>query len=84
MQERSSAIQKRGGALISTLVVPDKQHAQVLGIRVGRYTAQPNAAQLQEIAEVIDSGKVKLFVDLPQAADAQQRRRMSISASKSF
>jgi NADPH:quinone reductase-like Zn-dependent oxidoreductase len=58
-QQRSFAVIKPEGALISTLQEPDKARAAELNIRVGRYTAQPNGAQLQEIAELIDQGKVK-------------------------
>jgi NADPH:quinone reductase-like Zn-dependent oxidoreductase len=74
-QERSFAVVKPGGALISTLAEPDPQRAASQGIRVGRYTAQPNGAQLQDIASLIDAGKVKVTVDstfgLHQAAEAQ-------------
>jgi NADPH:quinone reductase-like Zn-dependent oxidoreductase len=74
-QERSFGVVKPGGALISTLQEPDKARAKKLNIRVGRYTAQPNGAQLQEIAELIDQGKVKVVVastfHLREAAEAQ-------------
>ncbi|KAA0690959.1 NADP-dependent oxidoreductase [Neorhizobium sp. P12A] len=61
-QDRSFDVVKPGGALISTLKEPDKARAAELSIRVGRYTAQPNGSQLQEIAELIDQGKVKVVV----------------------
>ncbi|MFP3547200.1 zinc-binding dehydrogenase [Rhizobium sp. SIMBA_035] len=74
-QERSFSVVKPGGALISTLQEPDKARAKKLKIRAGRYTAQPNGAQLQEIAALIDEGKVKVVVastfKLRQAAEAQ-------------
>jgi NADPH:quinone reductase-like Zn-dependent oxidoreductase len=74
-QQRSFSIVKPGGALISTLQEPDKGRTAELNIRVGRYTAQPNGAQLQEIAELIDQGKVKVVVagtfELREAAEAQ-------------
>jgi NADPH:quinone reductase-like Zn-dependent oxidoreductase len=74
-QERSFGVVKPGGALISTLQEPDKARAKKLNIRAGRYTAQPNGAQLQEIAELIDHGKVKVVVastfQLREAAEAQ-------------
>jgi NADPH:quinone reductase-like Zn-dependent oxidoreductase len=57
-QERSFSAVKPGGALISTLQEPDKARAKKLNILSGRYTAQPNGAQLQEIAALIDQGKV--------------------------
>ena len=74
-QERSFSVVKPGGALISTLQDPDKARAETLKIRAGRYTAQPNGAQLQEIAALIDQGMVKVVVactfELRQAAEAQ-------------
>ncbi|MGR9424327.1 zinc-binding dehydrogenase [Rhizobium leguminosarum] len=74
-QERSFRVVKPGGALISTLQEPDKARAKKLNIRAERYTAQPNGAQLQEIADLIDQGKVKVVVastfGLRRAAEAQ-------------
>lgn len=74
-QERSFGVIKAGGALISTLQEPDKRKAKKQNIRVGRYTAQPSGTQLQEIAALIDQGKVKVVVDatfgLRQVAEAQ-------------
>jgi NADPH:quinone reductase-like Zn-dependent oxidoreductase len=74
-QERSFSVVKPGGALISTLQDPDKGRAADQNIRVGRYTAQPNGAQLQEIADLIDEGKVKVVVantfELREVAEAQ-------------
>lgn len=78
-QQRSFNIVKPGGALISTLQEPDKAQAAERNIRVGRYTAQPNGAQLQKIAELIDQGKVKVVVastfELREAAEAQAALR---------
>jgi hypothetical protein len=74
-QERSFSVVKSGGALISTLQEPNIARADELNIRGARYTAQPNGAQLQEIATLIDQGKVKVVVDstfgLHQVAEAQ-------------
>ncbi|WP_259665748.1 zinc-binding dehydrogenase [Rhizobium binae] len=74
-QQRSFSVVKPKSALISTLQEPDKARAKELGIRVGRYTAQPNGGQLREIAQLIDQGKVKVVVastfGLAQAAAAQ-------------
>ena len=74
-QDRSFHVVKPGGALISTLQEPDKARAAERNIRVGRYTAQPNGAQLQEIAKLVDEGKVKVVIadtfELHEAAKAQ-------------
>jgi NADPH:quinone reductase-like Zn-dependent oxidoreductase len=56
-QERSFSVIKPGGALISTLQEPDKGRAADRNIRGRRYTAQPNGAQLREIANLIDQAR---------------------------
>lgn len=75
-QERSFAVLKRGGILVSTLTEPDQEKARAHGVRALRYTATENAAELDEIARLIDAGKVKPKVSkvfpLAEAAKAQQ------------
>ena len=75
-QERSWAVLKPGGIIVSTLTEPDQDRAAREGKRGTRYTAQPNAAQLGEITALIDAGKVRVHVDrtfaLEQAATAQK------------
>jgi NADPH:quinone reductase-like Zn-dependent oxidoreductase len=61
-QERSWEVVKDGGALISTIAEPSRERAQARGVRVARYTAQPNAGQLAEIGRLIDAGQVKVHV----------------------
>jgi NADPH:quinone reductase-like Zn-dependent oxidoreductase len=74
-QTRSFAIVREGGALISTLNEPDRQKLAEHGIRGGRYTAQPNGDQLEQIGRLIDSGRVTPAVDrtypLARAAEAE-------------
>ncbi len=75
-QERSFAVLKRGGILVSTLAEPDQEKARAHGVRALRYTVNENAAELDEIARLIDAGKVspkvsKVF-SLAEAAEAQQ------------
>ena len=74
-QERSFKVVKPGGALISTLQEPDEARAADCNIRAARYTAQPNGAQLQQIADLIDESKVKVVIastfELREAAKAQ-------------
>jgi NADPH:quinone reductase-like Zn-dependent oxidoreductase len=75
-QERSWAILKRGGILISTLNEPSREMAAARGARGKRYTAAESGADLAEIAALIDSGKVKPVIaktfPLEEAAAAQQ------------
>jgi NADPH:quinone reductase-like Zn-dependent oxidoreductase len=76
-QKRSWSVLKRGGSIVSTLGQPpqrdaDKHHARGVG-----YMAQPNAAQLTEIAQLIDEGSVRPMVRgsfaLEDVRAAQQR-----------
>ena len=73
-QDRSFAVLKPGGALISTVQEPDKARAAEKHLKAERYMATPNGGQLAEIAALIDAGKVKVEVartfPLAQAADA--------------
>jgi NADPH:quinone reductase-like Zn-dependent oxidoreductase len=74
-QARSFAVLKRGGAMVSTLQKPDATKAKAQDIRVASYQANASAAQLAEIARLIDGGKVRAFVSrtfkLEDVAEAQ-------------
>jgi NADPH:quinone reductase-like Zn-dependent oxidoreductase len=74
-QDRSFAILKDGGALISTLEEPDAQKAKARNLRTAHYMTQPNAAQLAEIGELLEQGKIKprIFATYPleEAARAE-------------
>jgi NADPH:quinone reductase-like Zn-dependent oxidoreductase len=75
-QERSFAVLKKGGVLVSTLTEPNQDKARKFGVRGLRYTVEPNAAELDEIARLIDAEKVKPKVSkvftLAEAAKAQE------------
>jgi NADPH:quinone reductase-like Zn-dependent oxidoreductase len=75
-QDRSWQVLKRGGRLISTLKPPSEDKARERGAHGSIYMAQPNAAQLREIAGLIDGGQVRVHVSakypLEQAAKAQE------------
>jgi NADPH:quinone reductase-like Zn-dependent oxidoreductase len=73
-QERSFSVIKPGGALISTLQEPDKGRAADRNIRGRRCTAQPNGAQLREIANLIDQarkGRRRKHLSAREVAEAQ-------------
>jgi NADPH:quinone reductase-like Zn-dependent oxidoreductase len=57
-QDRSWAVLKDGGAMVSTLKEPDAAKAAAKHARAAHYMAQPNGGQLAEIARLIDDGKV--------------------------
>lgn len=77
-QDRSWAVLREGGIMVSTLQAPDKAKAAAHKARSApRYTAQPNGAQLKDIADLIDAGKVKVVVSetypIEDVATAHQR-----------
>ncbi|HEY1610730.1 MAG TPA: NADP-dependent oxidoreductase, partial [Paraburkholderia sp.] len=55
-QQRSWAVIKQGGALISTLTEPSQIEASKHGARAARYTARPDGDQLRRIVELFESG----------------------------
>jgi len=69
-QERSWAVLKAGGALLSTLTEPSQSEATRRGARGARYTARPDGAQLAEIARLIDRGQVDVKVTATFPFDA--------------
>lgn len=76
-QDRSFAVLKDGGALISTLKEPDPAKAAQKQLRAAkRYMAEPSGAQLAEIGKLIDLGlvmpQVTRVFPLGEAARAEQ------------
>lgn len=76
-QERSWAVLKPGGRLISTLTKPSPERAKARGARGENYMAEPDADELREIGQLIDAGKLRPHVDavfrLADAGAAQQQ-----------
>src|SRR2546430_17035423 len=62
-QERSWSVLKKGGNLVSLVQPPSEEKAEELGVRAAIIGAQPNGAQLAEIAKIIDSGKLAPIID---------------------
>jgi NADPH:quinone reductase-like Zn-dependent oxidoreductase len=79
-QERSWQVLKKGGALLSIVQPPSAEKAKALGVRAVFVASHPNGAQLTAIAEVIDSGNLKVVVNqiLPLA---EVRRAHELSQS---
>lgn len=77
MQERSWAVLKDGGTMVSTLAKPSEAKAREHHARATNYVAHPDGTELAEIRSLIDSGQVKPCVlatyPLDHAAEAQQR-----------
>ena len=62
-QERSWSVLKRGGNLVSLVQPPSEKKAEELGVRATMLGAQPNGAQLEEIAKIMDSGRLVPVID---------------------
>ena len=60
--QRSYDVVKKGGIIVSVLEPPKKAELEKRGIRGTVFLVQPNAEQLAEIAQLIDTKKVKPFV----------------------
>jgi len=80
MPARSYGVLKPGGRLVTSAaqITPEDTAAQAeRGLRVSGMLAQPNPAQLAQIADLIDAGKVKVSVGqvlpLEQAQEALER-----------
>jgi NADPH:quinone reductase-like Zn-dependent oxidoreductase len=76
-QRRSWSVLKPGGRLVSTHGQPSASEARAHHVVAAGYMAQPNAAQLAEIAALIDQDRVRPLVrasfGLEQARTAQER-----------
>jgi NADPH:quinone reductase-like Zn-dependent oxidoreductase len=76
IQKRSWKVLKKGGILISIVRPPSQQEADANGVYQAFIRAQSNAAQLAEIAELVDSGEMSPIVEtvlpLSEARHAQE------------
>ncbi|HEY2036893.1 MAG TPA: NADP-dependent oxidoreductase [Steroidobacteraceae bacterium] len=74
-QERSWAVLKDGGAMISSLAQPSAAKAQEHHARAERFVAHPDRAELIEIGRLVDDGRVHPHIsavfELKKAAEAQ-------------
>ena len=80
-QERSWSVLKPGGILVSALGEPSREKAAQKGMRGVGFRAQPKAAQLVEIARLIDRVKVSPVLSatypLAEARRAQEQLERS-------
>ena len=60
--ERSYGVLKRGGILVSSAAVPSQDKAAQYGIRAVFFLVQVTRSRLQDVAALIDSGKLKTEV----------------------
>jgi NADPH:quinone reductase-like Zn-dependent oxidoreductase len=61
--KRSWQVIKKGGILVSILQPPSPEEAAAHGVRCAHVFVQPNVAQLDEIAQLVDSGKLKVPIE---------------------
>ncbi len=59
-QDRSFAVLKPGGILVSIVSAPDAAKAEAHKVRTAVFMARPDAGQLQEIGALVDSGTVRV------------------------
>lgn len=75
-QERSWAVLREGGTLISTLKRPSEEKARARRAHAESYVAQPNSIELTEIGRLIDEGRVHPHLHavypLEEAAEAHR------------
>ena len=75
-QDRSWAVLKEGGAMVSTLAAPSKEKAADRHAHAAHFMAHPDGGQLAEVARLIDEGKVRPAVEkvypLEGAAEAER------------
>jgi NADPH:quinone reductase-like Zn-dependent oxidoreductase len=77
-QQRSFAVLKKGGTLVSIVQPPSQEEAAKYGVKATFFGSQPNIEQLTEIARLVDAGKLKTSVEtvLP-LADANRALDLS-------
>jgi NADPH:quinone reductase-like Zn-dependent oxidoreductase len=78
VQERSWKVLKRGGILVSIAGPPSAETAAANGVRQAFVFTRPNAAQLAEIARLVDAEQLKAIVEtvLP-LSDATRGQELS-------
>ena len=74
--DRSYGVIKKGGVYVSILAPPSQEKAAAHGVRTHHTFVQPNVEQLNEIAKLVDSGKLELTIEkvfpLAEARAAQE------------
>ncbi len=77
IQLRSWKVLKRGGILVSIVAPPSPEIAAAYGARAAFVFTQPHAAQLAELAQLVETEKIKVIVEtilpLADAARGQQQ-----------
>ena len=61
--QRSYGVLRRGGTLVSIVEPPSAEKAKAQGIKGEFFIVEPNRNQLEEIGRLIDTGRLRAFVD---------------------
>ena len=61
--ERSYGVLRQGGTLVSIVEPPSADKATAQGIKSEFFIVEPNRTQLEEIGRLIDTGRLRVFVD---------------------
>ena len=79
IRKRSWQVLKKGGILVSILGPPSAEEAAAHGVRQAGVFVQPNRGQLEEIAKLVDAGKLRPIVEevlpLKDAARAHEKNQ---------
>jgi NADPH:quinone reductase-like Zn-dependent oxidoreductase len=76
-QERSFAVLKRGGVLVSSVSAPDQQTAARFGVRAMFFLVDVSSRRLEQLAALIESGELTTNVgDVLPLADARTAHEM--------
>ncbi|MBZ5695174.1 MAG: NADP-dependent oxidoreductase [Acidobacteriia bacterium] len=84
--DRSWQVIKKGGIYVSILMPPSQEKAAAHGVRCAHTFVQPSVEQLNEIAKLVDSGKLKLTIEkvfpLAEARAAQESNAIGHTRGK--
>jgi NADPH:quinone reductase-like Zn-dependent oxidoreductase len=84
--QRSYSVLKSGGRYVTTLQQLPQEDAERLGIRSQSVFTQPTAAHLAQVGDLIDAGKLNVFVSdvfpLDAAQETLERRQTSTAPGK--
>ena len=61
--QRSFAVLKKGGFLVSAVQPPAEAACKAYGVRGAMLAVDPNGTRLEEITALVDAGKIKTFVE---------------------